>query len=90
MESRKEAFHRYNQLNQIVRAIIIGILTGLVVSLFRLIIQCFLQLVTTCFGYFHSHPLVNTVDDWINHLSVIIRVAGSDLSRYKRIRNSAG
>lgn len=57
MESRKEVFHRYNQFNQLIRAIIIGILTGLVVSVFRLIIQHFLQLVTASFAYFHSHPL---------------------------------
>ena len=56
MESRKEAFHRYNQFNQLIRAIIIGILTGLVVSVFRLIIQHFLQLVTASFAPISPRP----------------------------------
>ncbi|MBD5806968.1 ClC family H(+)/Cl(-) exchange transporter [Lactobacillus sp. 0.1XD8-4] len=56
MESRKQTFHRYNQFNQLLRAILIGILTGLVVSVFRLTIQFFLQFVRASFTYFHTHP----------------------------------
>lgn len=81
MESRKEAFHRYNQFNQLIRAIIIGILTGLVVSVFRLIIQHFLQLVTARFCIFSfSSIMANTMDDRINYFSIIIRMVSPILS----------
>ena len=48
-----EFIRQHNQLVQVGRAILIGLLTGLVVSLFRLAIQKLLNLVTTCFQYFH-------------------------------------
>ncbi len=51
-----EFIRQHNQLVQVGRAILIGLLTGLVVSLFRLAIQKLLNLVTTCFQYFHQHP----------------------------------
>lgn len=54
---RKDSFtYQHNQLVQVLRAILIGLLTGLVVSLFRLAIQHSLTLVTACFRYFHQHP----------------------------------
>jgi H+/Cl- antiporter ClcA len=56
MHSKGETIRQQNQLSQLVRAIIIGMLTGLVVSLFRLIIQHFLQFVQASFHYFHGHP----------------------------------
>lgn len=45
-----------SHIKQIIRAIVIGLLTGLVVSTFRLIIQYFLLFVQTSFRYFHHHP----------------------------------
>ena len=54
---RKDSFtYQHNQLVQVLRAILIGLLTGLVVSLFRLAIQHSLTLVTARFRYFHQHP----------------------------------
>lgn len=57
MNSKGETIRQQNQLSQLFRAIIIGMLTGLVVSTFRLIIQHFLQFVQISFKYFHTHPL---------------------------------
>ena len=48
---------RDSQTKQLVRAILIGLLTGVVVSLFRLAIQHALILVGKSFQYFHTHPL---------------------------------
>lgn len=56
MNKRGEFVRRHNQLVQVLRAILIGLLTGLVVSLFRLAIQHLLDFVTTSFNYFHHHP----------------------------------
>lgn len=54
---KKEAIiNQDSQAKQLLRAIIIGLLTGLVVSTFRLIIQHFLIFVQTSFAYFHHHP----------------------------------
>lgn len=47
----------YSNLRQIGRAIIIGIITGLVVSIFRLAIQKGMAMVIACFHYFHHQPL---------------------------------
>ncbi len=53
----KEAIvNQDNQFKQMIRAAIIGLLTGLVVSTFRLIIQHFLKFVSASFAYFHHHP----------------------------------
>lgn len=48
---------RYGTAKQLIRAIIIGALTGLVVSVFRLSIQFGLKGVMMAFRYFHQHPL---------------------------------
>lgn len=48
---------RDSQTKQLLRAILIGLLTGTVVSVFRLAIQHLLMLVGSCFQYFHGHPL---------------------------------
>ena len=54
---KKEAItNQDSQAKQLLRAIIIGLLTGLVVSTFRLIIQHLLIFVQTSFAYFHHHP----------------------------------
>ncbi|KRL94911.1 ClC family H(+)/Cl(-) exchange transporter [Limosilactobacillus equigenerosi] len=47
---------KYNNTYQLLRAVLIGIVVGLVISLFRLAIQGNLQLVTKLFTYFHHHP----------------------------------
>ena len=45
-----------NQARRLFRAILIGLLTGTVVSVFRLAIQCLLTGVAASFRYFHTHP----------------------------------
>ena len=47
----------FSNIRQIERAIIIGIATGLVVSVFRLTIQYALSWVTACFRFFHHQPI---------------------------------
>ena len=47
----------FSNLRQIGRAIVIGILTGLVVSVFRSAIQHGLTLVIACFNFFHHQPI---------------------------------
>ena len=47
----------FSNVRQIGRAIIIGVATGLVVSIFRLTIQHALSLVIDCFRFFHQQPL---------------------------------
>lgn len=55
---KKLAFGKLNFSNvrQIGRAIVIGIMTGLVVSVFRLAIQRSLAIVIACFKFFHHNP----------------------------------
>lgn len=47
----------FSNVRQIGRAIVIGVATGLVVSVFRLAIQQALSLVIACFKFFHQQPL---------------------------------
>lgn len=47
----------YNDLRQIGRAIVIGVLTGAMVSAFRLLIQHILAWVISAYRAFHVHPL---------------------------------
>lgn len=56
---RKLSFGKLNFSNvrQIGRAIAIGIVTGLVVSIFRLAIQHALSMVIACFKFFHQQPI---------------------------------
>lgn len=53
----REKFQQDSQLVQLLRAILIGLLSGVVVSLFRLAIQHLLLIVNLSFQYFHHHPL---------------------------------
>ncbi|WP_267201295.1 ClC family H(+)/Cl(-) exchange transporter [Limosilactobacillus kribbianus] len=46
-----------SQTKQLFRAILIGLLAGIVVSLFRLAIQHLLEFVGYSFQYFHTHPV---------------------------------
>lgn len=57
MTRQQEALHQHSQLRHLLQAIVIGVLTGVVVSLFRLIIQHFLVFVRLSFKYFHTHPV---------------------------------
>lgn len=52
----KQQRNQHLALTGLLRAIVIGCLTGFVVSIFRLSIQHLLAVVTRCFAYFHSHP----------------------------------
>ena len=56
LERRRFYSPNYGNSRQIGRAIMIGLVTGLVVSFFRLSIQWGLTGVQTAFGYFHHHP----------------------------------
>lgn len=52
-----EKIQHDSQTKQLFRAILIGLLAGIVVSLFRLAIQHLLEFVGYSFQYFHTHPL---------------------------------
>lgn len=56
MKTTRIARLRYANLRQLGCATIIGLLAGLVVSLFRWAIQNLLNGVIRAFGYFHGHP----------------------------------
>lgn len=84
--NRGEFIHRHNQLIQVLRAILIGLLTGLVVSVFRLSIQHLLSFVTVSFRYFHHHP---TGLIWWALASVILAlILGIMTQRYPNIKGS--
>lgn len=84
--NRGEFIHRHNQLVQVLRAILIGLLTGLVVSVFRLSIQHLLGFVTVSFRYFHHHP---TGLIWWALASVILAlILGIMTQRYPNIKGS--
>ena len=58
MEQRRRLYSlNYSNSRQIIRAILIGLVTGLVVSLFRLSIQTILKWTIEAFSYFHTHPV---------------------------------
>ena len=58
MEQRRRLYSlNYGNSRQIIRAVLIGLVTGLVVSLFRLSIQTVLKWTLVAFKYFHTHPL---------------------------------
>lgn len=58
MEQRRRLYSlNYGNSRRIIRAVLIGLVTGLVVSLFRLSIQTVLKWTLVAFKYFHTHPL---------------------------------
>lgn len=58
MEQRRRLYSlNYGNSRQIIRAVLIGLVTGLVVSLFRLSIQTVLKWTLVAFKCFHTHPL---------------------------------
>ena len=69
-----------------IRAIIIGLLTGLVVSTFRLIIQHFLELVSASFAYFHHHP--TGLIYWTVGSVILALILGQLAQRYPNIKGS--
>ncbi|MDO4902698.1 MAG: ClC family H(+)/Cl(-) exchange transporter [Limosilactobacillus sp.] len=84
---RKERFKiQHNQLIQVVRAIVIGLLTGLVVSLFRLAIQHSLQLVKGSFQYFHHNP--SGLIWWALGSVIVALILGWITQRYPDIKGS--
>jgi H+/Cl- antiporter ClcA len=57
MDEQTEKFIQHeNQFTQLMRAILTGLLVGVVVSSFRMAIMHLLGLVETSFKYFHTHP----------------------------------
>ena len=78
--------YQHPQFIHVLRAILVGLLTGLVVSLFRLAIQQGLNFVMTCFQYFHHHP---TGLIWWAVGAVILALAlGWLTQRYPNIKGS--
>ncbi|WP_314737981.1 ClC family H(+)/Cl(-) exchange transporter [Limosilactobacillus urinaemulieris] len=75
-----------SQVKQMIRAIIIGLLTGLVVSTFRLIIQHFLEFVSTSFAYFHHHP--TGLIYWAAGSVILALILGQLAQRYPNIKGS--
>lgn len=57
MQPQRFAKLNYSNVRQLWRAILTGLLTGLVVSAFRWLIQHELDWVISCFRYFHQQPL---------------------------------
>ena len=75
-----------NQFKQMIRAAIIGLLTGLVVSTFRLIIQHFLKFVSASFAYFHHHP--TGLIYWAIGSVILALILGQLAQRYPNIKGS--
>ena len=83
----KEAIvNQDNQFKQMIRAAIIGLLTGLVVSTFRLIIQHFLKFVSASFAYFHHHP--TGLIYWAIGSVILALILGQLAQRYPNIKGS--
>lgn len=76
----------YGSAKQLLRAIIIGILAGLVVSIFRMCIQHALALVMKCFRYFHGHPL--WLIPWVVGSIIVALILGTMAQRHPDIKGS--
>lgn len=57
MKEQRIVTLKYNNFRQVALAIVVGLLAGLVVSCFRLLIQDALKLVIRLFTFFHQQPL---------------------------------
>lgn len=77
---------RNRRSTELFRAILIGLSTGLVVSTFRLIIQHLLQLVTTSFRYFHTHP--QGLIWWALGTVIVALLLGKLAQQYPNIKGS--
>ena len=83
----KDVLIKHNHRStELLRAVIIGLLTGLVVSTFRLIIQHLLQLVTFSFHYFHSQPW--GLVWWALGTVIVALLLGTLAQRYPNIKGS--
>ena len=76
----------YGSLRQLSRAVVIGILTGLVVSIFRLCIQHVLAWVMRCFQYFHHQPVM--LIPWVAGSVIIALALGMMSQRHPDIKGS--
>ena len=76
----------FSNLRQIGRAIAIGILTGLVVSVFRSAIQHGLTLVIACFSFFHHQPI--WLIPWVIGSVIIALLLGRMSQRNPNIKGS--
>lgn len=76
----------YGSLRQLSRAVVIGILTGLVVSIFRLCIQHVLAWVMRCFQYFHHQPVM--LIPWVAGSVIIALALGIMSQRHPDIKGS--
>ncbi|MBB1063256.1 ClC family H(+)/Cl(-) exchange transporter [Limosilactobacillus fastidiosus] len=83
---KKVITNQNSQVKQLIRAIIIGLLTGLVVSTFRLIIQHFLQFVQISFNYFHQQP--TGLIYWAVGSVILALILGHFAQRYPNIKGS--
>lgn len=76
----------YNDLRQIGRAIVIGVLTGAMVSAFRLLIQKIMAWVIKAYQYFHVHPL--WLIPWALSSIVLALILGWISQKYPDIQGS--
>lgn len=76
----------YGSLRQLARAVIIGALTGLVVSIFRLCIQHVLAWVMACFKYFHHQPVM--LIPWAVGSVLVALLLGAMTQRHPDIKGS--
>lgn len=87
MDKRKiEAAHNRATLLGLIRALFIGTITGLVVSVFRLSIQKLLGVVTDCFAFFHHQPLY--LIPWTIGLVLLGLALGVMSQRHPNIKGS--
>lgn len=86
MRKRKLIGVRYANSRQIWRAIVIGLVTGLVVSLFRLAIQAVLGGVKQAFAFFHQQPLWLLA--WAAMMVLLGLALGNLAQRYPDIKGS--
>lgn len=86
MQAKEKVIHRDSQFRQLLRAILTGLVTGFVVSLFRLSIQHLLKFVGTSFQYFHHHPAGLIV--WAGGSVVLALILGIVAQRNPDIKGS--
>ncbi len=76
----------YGSVRQLGRAVMIGLLTGLIVSIFRFCIQHILSWVIDCFAYFHHQPMM--LFPWAIGSLIVALLLGWLSQKYPDIKGS--